>query len=170
LATNYQVDPDKAFQSAIKDALKQVSDLTIPFTLITKSWFKGNASIFALKGPGKYEDLTEKYKERKKADVGFIYPILKRSGLLAKSITQAGDSNSINYIINKKTLVLGTKVSYGPVHQFGSTKRSIPKRPFILIGAEQVSPPEINRRREAWIAILEDYVRQVSGKFSTPKS
>jgi phage gpG-like protein len=170
VATRYQVDPDKAFQSAIKDALKQVSDLTIPFTLITKSWFKGNKAIFSLKGPGKYVDLTERYKHRKEAAVGFIYPILKRSGALAKSITEAGDSNSINYIINKQTLVLGTKVSYGPPHQFGAPKIKLPQRPFILLGAEQVSPPDINRRREAWIAILEDYVIQASSKFATPKT
>jgi hypothetical protein len=46
----------------------------------------------------------------------------------------------------------------------------LPQRPFILLGAEQVSPPDINRRREAWIAILEDYVIQASSKFATPKT
>jgi phage gpG-like protein len=168
VVTNYQVDPDKEFQKAIKQALTEVKDLTIPFTLITKSWFKGNRAIFALKGPGKYADLTENYKKQKQAKVGFVYPILRRNGALERSITDAGDSNSINYIINKSTLVLGTKVPYGPAHQFGT--KVLPKRPFILLGAEQVSPPDLNRRREAWIAIIQDYVLQVSGKFADVQS
>lgn len=160
---NYQVDPDKKFQAAITAALKEVSDLTIPYTLITKSWFKGNRAIFALKGPGKYVDLTPGYKKQKKKAVGFVYPILRRSGALERSITEPGDPASISLIINKTTLILGTKVPYGKYHQFG-TKR-LPKRPFILVGAEQVSPPDLNRRREAWLQIISDYVMQASRKF-----
>ena len=163
----YSVDPDKAFQKAIKDAIKDVQDLTVPFTLITKSWFKSNRAIFALKGPGKYVDLTEKYKLEKQKKVGFIYPILKRSGLLEKSITVPGDSNSISYIINKNVLVLGSKVPYGAAHQFGT--KFLPIRPFIFVGAEQTAPEEINQRRDAWIATLRDYVLQVSSKVGTTK-
>jgi phage gpG-like protein len=164
--TSYSVDPDKQFQEAIKDARKQVNDLTIPFTLMTKSWFKSNRAIFSLKGPGKYVDLSERYKPQKEKAVGFIYPILKRHGALEASLTVAGDSNAISYIINKNTLVLGTKVPYAARHQFGE---GVPKRPFMFIGAEQTAPEEINRRRDAWIAILTDYVMQVSQGFGRPK-
>jgi phage gpG-like protein len=158
-ATKYTVDPDREFTEAIKKALDEVDDLTIPFTLITKSWFKGNKAIFSLKGPGKYPDLSPKYKEQKKKAVGFIYPILRRSGALENSITEASDSNAINLIINKNTLVLGTKIKYGHYHQFGEGQ---PLRPFILIGGEQTAPEEINRRRNAWIATIQEYVLQVS--------
>src|SRR5688572_19842345 len=102
---SFKVDPDKQFQTAVKDALKQVKDLTIPFTLMTKSWFQGNKAIFALKGPGKYTDLSDAYKIQKKNAVGFIYPILRRSGVLEKSLTVPGDSNAISIILNKNTLV-----------------------------------------------------------------
>lgn len=165
--TSYSVDPDKQFQQAIKDALSKVNDLTVPFTLMTKSWFQSNKAIFALKGPGKYTDLSPNYKKQKQKAVGFIYPILKRNGALEASLTQGGDSNAISYIINKTTLVLGTKVPYAAKHQFGE---GVPRRPFMFIGAEQTAPEEINRRRDAWIAILQDYVMQVSQGFGTPKA
>jgi phage gpG-like protein len=169
MAVKFQVDSDKAFQKAIQDALREVSDLTIPYTLIAKSWFQGNKAIFSLKGPGKYVDLKENYKKQKQKAVGFIYPILKRSGALEQSITNPTDSNSINLIINKNTLILGTKIPYGAPHQFGAPRINLPARPFILIGAEQTAPDQLNRRRDAWIAIIEDYVTQVSRKFSDPK-
>jgi phage gpG-like protein len=157
--TSYSVDADRTFQQAIKDALEKVDDLTIPFTLMTKSWFQGNKAIFSLKGPGKYQDLSPQYKKQKQKAVGFIYPILRRTGVLEESLTVPGDPNAISYIINKNTLVLGTKVRYGANHQFGM---GVPKRPFLFIGAEQTAPDEINRRRDAWIATLQDYVLQVS--------
>ncbi len=163
--TKYVVDSDKKFSQAIKDALEQVDDLTIPFTLIAKSWFKSNKAIFALKGPGKYQDLSPKYKKQKQKSVGFVYPILRRSGVLEESVTNPASPNSINLILNKNTLVLGTKVPYGAYHQFGTSK--LPARPFVLIGAEQVSPPELNRRVDAWIEIVKDYVLQASRSAGT---
>jgi phage gpG-like protein len=165
--TQYVVDADKQFQKAIKDALKQVNDLTIPFKLITKSWFKGNEFLFkAPYNPSRYTDLTENYKKQKKKAVGFIYPILRRSGLLEESITDPSSGNSINLIINGKTLVLGTKVPYAAKHQFGE---KVPARPFLLIGGEQTAPDEINRRKDAWIATIRDYVMQKSQQVGTPK-
>jgi phage gpG-like protein len=150
---------DQEFNRAVRDALKQVDDLTLPFALITKSWFKGNRAIFAVSGPGKYQDLTERYKKTKKKAVGFIYPILRRSGLLEKSITDPASPESINLIINKSTLILGTKVRYASAHQLGI---KVPARPFLLIGGEQTAPDEINKRRDAWIETIKNYVMQVS--------
>ena len=157
----YSVDPDKEFQQAIRDAIGQVDDLTLPFQLITKSWFRSNKAIFSLKGKGKYQDLTPNYKKQKQKAVGFIYPILRRSGRLEGSITDPSSKDAVNLIINKKTLILGTKVPYGAPHQLGL---KVPKRPFLLIGGEQTAPDEINRRRDAWISTLESYVLQVSEK------
>jgi phage gpG-like protein len=168
MAVRFQVDPDKEFQKAIAKVVKEVDDLTIPFQEMTRSWFKSNRAIFALKSPGKYTDLTANYKKQKVKAVGFIYPILKRSGRLADSITKPDSSDAITEIINKKTLVLGSKVPYGSAHQFGT--KVLPQRPWILLGAEQTAPEEINRRRDAWVALLADYLAQKSaqlGKVTT---
>lgn len=165
----FTVDPGEKFSQAIQDALSQVDDLTLPYTLIAKSWFQSNKALFTLKSPGKFVDLSEKYKKNKQKAVGFIYPILKRSGALELSITDPTDTNSINLIINKQTLLLGTKIFYAPTHQFGSVKSNVPARPFLLIGAEQTGPEEFNKREAAWIAIIASYVAQVSAKFADPK-
>lgn len=174
MATNknkpFVVDPGNEFRNAVKKAQKDLDDLTIPFKLMTKSWFKSNRSIFDLsrKGPGKYKDLTPNYKKSKKKAVGFVYPILVRKGALMRSMTRPDDPNSVNVILNKKILILGTKVKnnkgvpYPIIMQAGSSARNIPARPFVLLGGEQVSPPAINRRRDVWIKLLQDYAFQVS--------
>lgn len=156
------VDPDKQFRDFLARSAQKVGNFTIPFTLITKDWFKSNRAIFALAGPGKYDDLSEKYKDQKQKAVGFIYPILKRSGKLEQSLTNPGDSASIAQIINKTILILGTKDRTAVWHQGGTKK--MPARPPVLLGAEQVSPPELNRRRDAWYKIIESYVEQVLAK------
>lgn len=160
----FRVDPDKKLDAAFKQAMAEVDDLTIPLTLITRSWFKSNRAIFSLKGPGKYADLSEPYKIRKEKEVGFIYPILVKSGALANSMINPGDPHSVSQILDKQQLILGTSVSYGYVHQYGSKKKNIPSRPFVLVGGEQAVAPEIDNRREAWIAILNDYVMQVAAR------
>ncbi len=168
MVIDFVVDPDNEFKKAIQKASEEVEDLTIPFTLMEQSWFKSNRAIFSLKGPGKYSDLSEVYKPRKKKDVGFIYPILRRLGALESSLTVPGDEDSVATILNKKTLVLGTKTPYaGFLH--GGTSR-MPARPMVLVGAEQVAPDEINRRRLAWIEILGDYVLQKAKQVGTVSS
>lgn len=156
---------DEDLQNAIKETLKEVDDLTIPYKLMVDSWYKSNRSIFSLKSPGKYPDLSPRYKRYKKKEFGFIYPILKASGRLEDSMINPG-GESISYVFNKRTLVLGTKVPYGKYHQLG---KGVPLRPFVLLGAEQVSPPEINRRRDNWIKLLNDYVLQASKQIGKVK-
>ena len=163
MVVKFEVDVDKEFKRALESAAKAVGDLTIPLTLITQSWFKSNRAIFDLKGPGKYEDLNKDYKPRKRAAVGFVYPILKRTGALERSITDPKDSDAISEIINGKTAILGSKIPYGPYHQLGTKK--MPARPFVLIGAEQTAPPELNKRRDAWVALIEKFVLDKSSQF-----
>lgn len=165
-AISFKVDPDKEFARFVSEIQKEVEDLTIPYVLMTKDWFKGNRAIFTLSGKGKYVDLSPdsgrskyNYKRQKLRDVGFVYPILKRSGLLEKSLTVEGDASSIAQIINKKILILGTKDRVAAYHQIG-TKR-LPVRPMIFIGAEQTAPDDLNKRRENWIKILENHYIQV---------
>lgn len=165
MVVEFSVDPDKQLQQIIQKTAQEVEDLSIPFALMTQSWFKSNRAIFALSGAGKYEDLSDVYKPAKQRDVGFVYPILRKSGALEESITKPGDSNSVAVTINKNTLILGSKIPYGPFHQFGT--RKMPARPFVLIGAEQVAPEEVNLRRSAWIEILADYVLQKASQIGT---
>lgn len=166
----YVVDPDKRLQKALDRALKNVSDLTIPYQLMAKEWFRGNRFIFdpGRKGPGKYKDLTPRYKKAKNKKYGFIYPILRASGKLADSMIDPTNPDSVNVIVNKKTLILGTKAQSEdgapyPIYLQAGT-RKMASRPFVLLGGEQVSPPAINRRRKAWIRLLNDYIYQTTGK------
>lgn len=179
----YRVDPDNKFNQAIQDAILKVDDLTIPFKLMTREWYKGNRSIFdeGRKGPGKYADLTPKYKLAKIKAIGTAYPILRgflkpkgqpgrKSGKLAKSMIDPSNSDTVATIINKKVLILGTKVKnakgepYPNYLHFGTSKMTA--RPFVLIGGEQVANKDINKRRENWIELLSDYVLQVSKDFA----
>lgn len=163
----YNVDPNKELQAAIKEAMGAFKDLSIPFKLITNDWFKSNKAIFTLKGPGKYTDLSEKYADYKRKKLGSEYPILRFSGLLAKSVTEPKDPNSINLILNNNTLVLGTTVPYAHYHQFGTKVKSIerlPIRPIIFTNGEQSSPDDKYNRNGAWIKIVKDWALQMSEK------
>ncbi len=187
----YVFDENSEFQKKVKHLYEQTKDLTIPLRLIASSWFRGNKSIFDSNriGPGRYTDLSEKpffarwerdnpdlmrfykggYKEYKKAKHGFVYPILKATGKLERSITDPSDSNSVNLIINKSTLVLGTKVDYGIYHQSQTergkrkTGRAMPYRPFLFVGVEQIAPNDIkNNRLKTWMQILDNHFKQVT--------
>ncbi len=161
----FDVDPQKKLQSAIEQAIKDIADLTVPYKLMARSWFKGNKSIFdsGRQGPGKYDDLDIDYKKQKKKKYGHVYPILKASGKIESSVTNPSDPNSVNYIINKKYLFLGTKATtvrgapYAIFLQKG-TKRGMPARPYVLIGAEQVADQVQNKRLEAWVETIQSYV------------
>ncbi len=187
----YVFDENSEFQKKLKEVYKKTKDLTIPLRLIATSWFRGNNSIFDENraGPGRYADLSQKpffakwerkgsdlrkfypggYKEYKRAKYGFAYPILKARGALQASITDPADVNSINLIINKSTLVLGTKVKYAIYHQSqkprgtGKTGRAMPYRPFLFVGVEQIAPNDIkNNRLNTWMQILDSYFTQIT--------
>lgn len=163
------VDPGKKFQKAIDDALEKTGDLTIPFTEIAKEWFQGNKAIFSLKGHGKWDDLSDKYKKRKKSELNFVYPMFRaKSGKLEESLVNPKGDGSVNQIINKTTLILGTSVKSRsgkpyPIYLQAGTKH-MPARPFVLIGAEQTGPPEFNKRVPAFIAQIENYLEQIALK------
>jgi len=166
----YDVDPDNRLANAIKRAVRDLGDLTEPFQLMTREWYKGNVSIFDKnrQGPGKYADLSPRYKRRKQRKWGFTYPILRASGKLADSMTNPTHSDSIAVIVNKRELHLGTKVKSKKNHAYGASlhfgTRKMPARPFALIGGEQVATKQVNQRRENWINLINDWVRQVSEK------
>jgi phage gpG-like protein len=177
----YAFDPNSEFQKKIESVFEATGDLTIPLTLIAKSWYQSNKSIFALKGPGRYADLSKKpffawwepkgsplrtyylggYKSYKIAKYGFAYPILKATGRLMKSITDPRSPDAINYIVNKNTLVLGTSVPYAIYHQSQEPRTKMPYRPFLFVGVEQIAPHDLQQARlNTWIQILDNYLEQ----------
>jgi len=167
MVTEYVVDPDKKFARAIKDAQKNVSDLRVPFRIIGRSWFKSNRAIFNLKGPGKYEPLAQSTIAFKLRKYGFDYPALRAKGDLERSITNPNDSDAI-FDVEKTDLTLGTSVPHGIYHQSLEPRSKIPFRPFLFIGAEQLAPSELNKRQDAWIEILRQYVLQASSNVGGP--
>lgn len=162
--TSYKVDNDRRFREALRAAGEQVSDLTIPLTLIARDFYKSEKAIFSLQGPGQYPDLSTAYKASKLKAVNFVYPILKRSGRLASSVTDPSSSDAINQIINKNTLVIGTKVSYGVFHQSDAPRKKIPLRKFLFIGPEapKFATSDQMGRLQRWTQILADYVDEVN--------
>jgi len=152
----------QSFQSALDRARRASSDLTIPLTLISRDFYKSERAIFKLQSPGQYTDLSERYKKQKRKAVGFIYPILKRNGALEKSVTEPTAPDSINQIINKNTLIIGTSVPYAYKHQYGV---GVPMRPFLFIGPESTyASSEQAGRLTRWNNILNEYVLQVTNR------
>ena len=188
IKAEYEIDPKGEFDRALRKAQKKVKDLTVPLTLISREWFKANRSQFdkGRKGPGKYKDLSEKpfrafwtnnrgyaalykgTKDYKEEHLGFVYPILRASGKLADSMTDPKNSDAISLVINKKSLLLGTKVkskkgvSYPSFLHFGT--RRMPARPVVLFGVEQVATSHQGKRQKLWIKTLAHYVEGVTRK------
>lgn len=162
----FKVDPNLEFQKSIDKATKELSDLTIPLTLISQDFYKSEKAIFQLKSPGQYPDLTASTK-RQKRKLGYqVYPILKRTGRLEQSLTQPDSNESINQIQQKKTLIIGTRVPYATYHQNGSG--NLPERKVLFIGPEapRFATSEMVGRPSRWINILENFVIQVSSEFA----
>ena len=153
----------ESLNKKLQDAQKKVSDLTIPLIQIAQDFVKSRRAIFKLKSKGQYVDLAP---STKKAKAPNVYPILKRTGRLEKSITnidpkKGSAGESIGIISNKNTLTLGTRVPYGIFHNEGT--RNMPRRPFLFIGAE--SPKNMGDRSDPQIArffkIIDSYLKQV---------
>lgn len=172
-------DPDSSFQKKIQEVLEATGDLRVPFSLMADQWFQGNKSIFALKGPGRYKDLSTRpvnafwevnktyreaykeggYKAYKIKRYGSAYPILFATGRLSRSLTE-NNIDSIR-IVEKDQLTLGTKVSYGVYHQSQGVRTKMPYRPFLFVGVEQIAPNDIRQRRvSGWLATLDSYLEQ----------
>lgn len=190
----FVVDPGNEFKKALDSISKDIQDLTPPFILITREWFKSNRSIFDMsrKGPGKYPPLgglrpnevkipggptnRERAETAKERQVGFAYPLLVRTGKLADSMTNPSSPDSVNMIINKKILILGTKAMsdtgksnkgypYPIALQAGAVSKGMYyPRPFVLLGAEQVATPEINKRTQIWLGHIEKHIANVLAK------
>lgn len=142
---------------------KVTGDFRIPFTLIANDFYKSQRKIFMLKGPGRYVDLTPKYKKRKKKEVGFAYPILLKTGRLANSTLGPSNRDSV-FSLTRNSLVMGSSTPYGIYHQSDAfPRRKIPQRKFIFIdgGPGDKAQDGVNGRRERWLNIIQSHVNQI---------
>lgn len=136
------------FSQIVGKALDRATDLRVPFGLIARSQFKFERLIFQNStGPGQFPDLSDGYKRQKIGEVGFAYPILFKTGKLARSLLQPGGENITN--IGPTSLEMGTQVPYASVHQFGLD--GIPTRKFLFIDFQ---------RRRAWKLIIENNLKK----------
>jgi len=164
--TSYIVENDKAFIKALNKLDRAVSDFRIPFGLISKEFFQGNKKVFSLKGPGQYPDLADSTKEQKKREVGFVYPILKRTGRLESSLTGGNSPEAVN-AIGKKLLLLGTTVPYAIFHQSDKSRTRLPLRKPVFISGpplEQGIADRVSGRKQAWLNIIDQYISDEAAK------
>jgi len=166
---SYSIANDKAFQNALTRAGEVVSDMRIPYALISADFYKSQQAIFQLKSAGQYPDFAgPKYKDtgktryqlKKIEKYGQEYPLLLATGVLANSVLGPSNRGSIN-VITPLTLIIGTSIEYGIYHQSDKTRRSkLPQRKFIFIGPEasRFATSEQKGRLERWLNIINDHV------------
>lgn len=178
-------DNDKAFINGLRRLKESTDDFRIPFGLIGKDFFKSNKIIFGLKGPGLYPPLGgfnpgEKQKngktkreiaeEKKKKRVGFAYPLLVgETKALSKSLLSENAPGS-EFFAGRQTLVMGTSIEYAKFHQSDRTPRTkLPQRKMVFISggpAERSRDSRIAGRRERWLNIINDYIKQVTKAYN----
>ena len=158
-----RIDFDKIsldrFNKAFRQAASEIDDLRVPLNEIALEFLESRKFIFALSGPGQYKDLSSQYKKRKNPP----YPILKRSGRLARSITRKNDETFM--FVGYKSLEIGTTVPYGAAHQYGT--RTIPKRPFLFWGPESkefANAAQVKKSNVAMAVILFNHIERTLGK------
>lgn len=169
--TSYEVDNDKKFHAAIVRAKMVTDDLRVPLTLIAKDFYKSEKTIFMLQGPGAYPDFKKddsgrsRYAEFKLNKYGFVYPLLMAKGRLAGSVTDPSHPDAINEIVNKRTLIIGSKVPYGVYHQSDRPRRKIPLRKFLFIGPESTFATSDQQGRVGrWLNIMNSFVLKKLGE------
>lgn len=160
----YDFENRQIFLSSIERAAKKVSDLRFPMGEIARDFYESEKVIFNLKSPGGFPDFkNEKSRRQKIREVGFQYPLLKRSGRLERSITQKGAPGNIT-ILGKQSVVVGTKIKYGGFLQEGT--KFMEARRFVFVGPESrvfAGRDRQNRggRLTRWTNILEVFVERV---------
>ncbi len=167
--TSYSVDNDKRFAKALKEASAVSQDLRVPFGLILRDFYKSQAAIFKLKGPGQYPPFKgpligatgkTRYQLDKIKAVGHDYPLLVRTGALANSLLGPNNKGSVS-LITQLSLTIGTLIKYGIFHQSDEARSKIPLRKFLFIGAEapQFATSEQMGRLIRWTGILDNHIK-----------
>lgn len=175
--TSYKIENDEKFKAAITRARLVTDDLRIPLTLISKDFYKSEKAIFMLSGPGQYPDFgglnpEEKVmvkgrevtrrvaaKFRKQQKHGFVYPLMRGTGRIEKSLTEPTAPDSFNQIVNRRTLIIGSEVPYLKYHQSDEPRSKIPLRKLLFIGPEsKFANSDQQGRVGRWMNIMNDFV------------
>jgi len=164
--SNFRVEFDDDFQDALNEAASKVDDLRVPFRSMLAQFYKAEKVIFKLKTRGRYDDLSPKYKKRKKKLLGGTgYPILKRTGALEASVTKRNALGSY-WRLRKKYFEVGTTLPYAHFHQFGTKKMAM--REFIFIKFKGRTPGKDNTfqiRNALWRQELKIFmVQRLTGR------
>lgn len=172
--TSYSVDNDRRFRNSLKQASQVTQDLRLPFSLILADFYKSQAAIWKLKGPGLYPKFKgalnpktgkTRYQDAKIKAVGFDYPLLVRTGKLAASLSGPNNPGSISKITNL-SLTFGTNIKYGIYHQSDEPRSKIPLRKFLFIGPEasRFANSEQQGRLERWTGYISDHIARANKK------
>lgn len=151
--TGFEYD-ERAFRRDMVGFLRYKVDFKPIFKVIAAQFRRSRKSIFKLKGPGQYEDLSPGYKRKKIREYGFAYPILVATGKLRDSIINKGDPDAITEI-SSKTLVIGSENKYLPFHDSPKPRSVMPYRKVFFWGPEQKTFKDLGLPR-----IVKDTVRQ----------
>lgn len=172
---------DEAFKRGLKRLADTVDDFRIPFGLIGRHWYRGNKKIFGLASRGLYPGFggfnpTEKIQflgkpttrreaaeVTKSEEVGFIFPLLKRSGKLEASLSSRSAKGAV-FFAGKHDLLMGTSIPYAIFHQSDEDRFTLPQRKVIFISggpAEKAKDSFVSGRREAWLNIMNDHINQI---------
>lgn len=173
---DWTIENNIEFQKKLNDLGKATNNFSIPFKLIASDFYRSNRKLFTLQSAGLYQDLApsagqdgnpttkSNYKEQKKKDVGFVYPILVgKTRDLSNSLLGRSHKYSI-FMLGYKELQMGTNVPYGKFHQSDGTRTKIPQRKFVFIDggpADKSSDSNISGRRERWISIIDTHIEQL---------
>ena len=143
---------DREFKTAMRNLITLTGDARPMLISIKDDWYKSNRQIFTLSGPGKYPDLTPRYKVRKQKTAGFVYPILKaQHGRIEAGLTDEASPYTIKDI-QKQHMVLGVNVPYAIFHQTGAHGK---KRPMVFNAKNGGEMYAIQMRR--WRGVATDY-------------
>lgn len=88
---------------------------------------RASSQAFERQGPG-WKSLKPATKAQKQK-LGFGNKILTRDGDLASSVSAQ---------IEGTTVFIGSNLEYADTHQFGSPRKKIPKRPFLIVSEAEL--------------------------------
>lgn len=177
---DFSVENAKAFQGSLDRLGKATNDFRIPFRLISSDFYRSQKKIFLLSSSGLYHPLggfnfnkvedngltrRRNAEDRKERRTGHPWaPILYgETGDLRDSTLSRGHRYSI-FLLGRKELQIGSSVPYGTFHQGDEPRKTMPERKFIFIDggpADRSRDSAINGRRERWISIVDEHVKQL---------
>lgn len=162
---SFAIENEAEFSRQLGRLKELTSDFKIPLSIIAMDFYRSQRKIFTLQGPGKYPDLSEKYKEQKQKEVGFVYPILFKRGRLAASLLSSKSPDS-EFYLGKQELIMGTSVPYAIYHQSDAPRSKLPQRKVVFIDGGPFDEAKDGKygRRDRWANIIFNHIQQLLNK------